>query len=153
MASFSPPRTPVVQRGAGANAASAKKGRPAYSPASSSLARGGKVIDRPVTFHAKIKSSGYGQTPNTALGALEKKERIASSKLQRTGSSNVVARRQQLFLLRSCALILPTVPPCMCTKSIMTTPWGTQMPLSLHCIAYDSVKTERGLAHLHQTAP
>ena len=101
LASFSPPPTPVVQRGVGTNAASVEKGRPAFSPAPSS-ARGGKVVDKPVTFHAKIKSSGYGQTPSTALGALEKKrkERLKQAtkdrQLKRSGTAPAAVSAPQL---------------------------------------------------------
>ena len=109
------------------------------------------MVDKPVTFHAKIKSSGTLRPKHLTLRLAplrkkkkKKKKRIASSKLQRIGSSNVVAQRLQLFLLRSFAPTLLTVPPCMCTRSTMTVPGAIQMLLSLHCIACDSVRTARG---------
>ena len=105
LAGFSPPPTPVVQRGTGSNAASAKKGRPAYSPSSSSTsstsARGGKIVDKPVTFREN-QSSGYGQTPSTALGALEKKRKdrlkqaIKDRQLKRSSTAPAAVSAPQL---------------------------------------------------------
>ena len=78
--------------GAGGGGPSPVPGKKANTIAVGALGSGRRVgvvvVDQPVTFHSRIKSSGYGQAPNTALGALAKRrqDRLTQAQKNRTNS-------------------------------------------------------------------
>ena len=75
-----PPLTPMALRGASSKSSSPSKLKSSWETPTKDR-RSGKVVNQPVTFHSRIKSSGYGQTPNSALGVLEKnrKDRLQAA--------------------------------------------------------------------------
>ena len=79
---FASPPTPIALKGIDGHIHIHRSLSSWESPAKN---KNGKVLDLPVTFHSKVRSSGYGQTPNSVLGRMEqkRKERIMRERAKR----------------------------------------------------------------------
>lgn len=82
------PPTPLTQRGASALATPLSKG----SWESPSKDKQGKIQDLPVTFHSRIKSSGYGQTPQDSYAKKKANVQKLQQKLNKTLEKEKLAR-------------------------------------------------------------
>jgi len=85
-----PPPTPVALRGAAAKGTSPSKNPNSWETPGKD--KSGKILNQPVTFHARIKSSGYGQSPQGALEKLEKKRKDKNLALARERQKDTLSR-------------------------------------------------------------
>jgi len=90
-----PPPTPAALRGASAKSTSPSKNPNTWETPQKDK-KSGKILNQPVTFHSRIKSSGYGQSPQGALEKMEKKRKeknlaIARERQKETLSRSVTA--------------------------------------------------------------
>ena len=84
------PPTPMALRGAAAKGTSPSKNPNSWETPGKD--KSGKILNQPVTFHARIKSSGYGQSPQGALEKMEKKRKDKNLALARERQKDTLSR-------------------------------------------------------------
>lgn len=83
---YRPPPTPEMHQGALRTSAKGRASGGSWEVPKISKTKGGKIQDMPVTFHDRIKSSGYGQNKPKQLSFAEKAKQKPSASTKGTGA-------------------------------------------------------------------